>query len=115
MFINIDKLLALELLIFSLTKVGLQAVMFDQALICWLPIPDQLNMTRANTHNRERSENQCRVTRGDTRDSHYGQQDTVLCIMDRVPGTSGIPREKLIVISDWVCHALNVNIDQSEA
>ena len=102
MFINIDKLLALELLTFSLTKVGLQAVMFDQALICWLPIPDQLNMTRANTHNRERSENQCRVTRGDTRDSHYGQQDTVLCIMDRVPGTSGIPREKLIVISDWV-------------
>ena len=56
--------------------------------------PDQLNMTRANTHNRERSENQCLVTRGDTRDTHYGQQDTVLCIMDRVPGTSGIPREK---------------------
>ena len=72
-------------------------------------------MTRANTHNRERSENQCRVTRGDTRDSHYGRQDTVLCIMDRVPGTSGIPGEKLIVISDWVCHELNVNIGQSEA
>ena len=127
MFINIDKLLAL-LLTFSPSKVGLQAAQRWPSLdllSAYSPDsehPDQLNMTRANTHNRERSENQCLVTRGDTRDTHYGQQDTVLCIMDRVPGTSGIPREKrmrrnekLIVISDWVCHELNVNIGQSEA
>ena len=59
-----------------------------------------------------------RVTLG-TR--HNGHRDTVLCIMDRVPGISGIPRqgggcrgEKLIVISES-CHALCVNISQSGA
>ena len=98
MLINIDKLLALLLLTFSPSKVGLRAA--SAMTKPWFSVclfnsehPDQLTTWLGPTVRREKgvktSVGWLRVTLGT---SHNGRRDTVLCIMDRVPGISGIPR-----------------------
>lgn len=97
MLINIDKLLALLLLTFSPSKVGLRPAMTKP----WFSVclfhsqhPDQLSTWLGWTVRREKgvktSVGWLWVTLGTSRN---GRRDTVLCIMDRVPGTSGIPRQ----------------------
>ena len=98
MLINIDKLLALLLLTFSPSKVGLRAA--SAMTKPWFSVclfnsqhPDQLTTWLGRTVRREKgvktSVGWLWVTHGT---SHNGRRDTVLCIMDRVPGISGIPR-----------------------
>ena len=98
MLINIDKLLALLLLTFSPSKVGLRAA--SAMTKPWFSVclftsehPDQLTTWLGPTVRREKgvktSVGWLRVTLGTSRN---GRRDTVLCIMDRVPGISGIPR-----------------------
>lgn len=97
MLINIDKLLALLLLTFSPSKVGLRPAMTKP----WFSVclfhsqhPDQLSTWLGRTGRGEKgvktSVGWLWVTLGTSRN---GRRDTVLCIMDRVPGTSGIPRQ----------------------